>query len=141
MRSSQAQRQRTKEDPLLLGSFSTLSVRTLKGTLGPRNQVVGRADTNFTSDGGFGGGAYNHWFRIDITSPAWLIFAKGGVRPKYINISTYSLNLTPIEGRAIFDADSITETVDGETYVPYVGHMMNKQSDLNNNFVPTRLDK
>ena len=141
MRSSQAQRQRTKEDPLLLGSFSTLSVRNLKGTLGPRNQLVGRADTNSSSNGGFGEGAYNHWFRIDLASPAWLIFAKGGPRPKYINISTYSLNLNPIEGRAIFDADSISETIDGETYVPYVGHVMNKQSDLYNNFVPDRLDK
>lgn len=141
MRSSQAQRQRTKEDPLFLGSFSTLSVRSLKGTLGPRNQLVGRADTNSSSNGGFGEGTYNNWFRIDLASPAWLIFAKGGPRPQYINISTYSLNLNPIEGRAIFDADSITETIDGETYVPYLGHVMNKQSDLYNNFAPERLDK
>jgi hypothetical protein len=141
MRSSQSQRQRTQGDPLVLGPFSTLSVRNLRGTLGPKNQLVGKADTRSTSNGGFGGGAYNHWFRIDIASPAWIILAKGGPRPKYINISTYSLNLQPIEGRAIFDADSITETINGETYVPYLGHVMNKQSDLYNNFVPDRLDK
>ena len=60
---------------------------------------------------------------------------------KYINVSTYDLNLLPIEGRSIFDADSISETLDGEVFHPYVGHIMNKQSDLYNNFVPDRLDK
>lgn len=141
MRTSQQQRQRTKNDPLLLGSFSQLSVRNLTGTLGPKNQVIGRSDTNFISNGGFGGGTYNHWFQINLVSPAWIIIAKGGPRPKYINVSTYDLNLNPIEGRSIFDADSVTETIDGEVFHPYVGHVMNKQSDLYNNFVPNRLDK
>lgn len=141
MRTSQQQRQRTKNDPLVLGSFSQLSVRNLTGTLGPKNQVIGRSDTKFISNGGFGGGAYNHWFQINLVSPAWIIIAKGGPRPKYINVSTYDLNFNPIEGRSIFDADSVSETLDGEIYHPYVGHMMNKQSDLYNNFDPTRLDK
>lgn len=141
MRTSQQQRQRTKNDPLLLGSFGELSVRNLTGSLGPKNQVVGRSDTNFISNGGFGGGTYNHWFQINLLSPAWIIIAKGGSRPKYINVSTYDLNFNPIEGRSIFDADSVSETLDGEIYHPYVGHMMNKQSDLYNNFDPTRLDK
>lgn len=141
MRTSQAQRQRTKENPLVLGPFSQLSIRNLTGTLGPKNQVVGRADTNFTSNGGFGGGTYNHWFRIDITAPAWIIVAKGGPRPKYINVSTYDLNLNPIEGRAIFDADSIPEEINGEIYSPYVGHVMQKQSNLYNQFFANRLDK
>lgn len=141
MRTSQQQRQRTKNDPLVLGSFGQLSVRKLTGTLGPKNQVIGRADTQFISNGGFGGGTYNHWFQINLVSPAWIIIAKGGPRPKYINVSTYDLNLNPIEGRSIFDADSVTETIDGEVFHPYVGHVMNKQSDLYNNFVPSRLDK
>jgi len=141
MRNSQQQRQRTKEDPLVLGSFSQLSVRKLTGTLGPKNQVIGRADTRFISNGGFGGGTYNHWFQINLLSPAWIIIAKGGPRPKYINVSTYDLNLNPIEGRSIFDADSVTEQLDGDIYHPYVGHMMNKQSDLYNNFDPARLDR
>jgi len=141
MRNSQQQRQRTKEDPLVLGSFGQLSVRKLTGTLGPKNQVIGRADTRFISNGGFGGGTYNHWFQINLLSPAWIIIAKGGPRPKYINVSTYDLNLNPIEGRSIFDADSVTEQLDGDIYHPYVGHMMNKQSDLYNNFDPARLDR
>lgn len=141
MRTSQQQRQRTKEDPLLLGVFSQLSVRCLTGTLGPKNQVIGKADTRFISNGGFGGGTYNHWFRIDLASPAWIIIAKAGPRPKYINVSTYDLNFNPIEGRSIFDADSLTETIDGDVYHPYVGHVMNKQSNLYNNFIPSRIDK
>lgn len=141
MRISQTQRQRTQDDPLVLGPFSQLSVRNLKGTLGPQNKVIGKADTRFISNGGFGGGTYNHWFRIEIVSPAWIIIAKGGPRPKYISVSAYDLNLNPIEGRAIFDADSIPETLDGEVYYPYVGHVMNKQSDLYNNFEAGRLDK
>jgi len=132
MRISQTQRQRTKESPLVLGPFDQLSIRNLTGSLGPKNKVV---------SGGYGGGTYNHWFRIDISADAWIILAKGGRNPNYINVSAYDLNLTPIEGRNPFDRDSISETIDGEVYYPYVGHVMNKQSDLYNNFDANRLDK
>lgn len=132
MRISQTQRQRTKESPLVLGPFDQLSIRNLTGSLGPKNKVV---------SGGYGGGTYNHWFRIDISADAWIILAKGGRNPNYINVSAYDLNLTPIEGRNPFDKDSISETIDGEVYYPYVGHVMNKQSDLYNNFNPNRLDR
>jgi hypothetical protein len=132
MRISQTQRQRTKESPLVLGPFDQLSIRNLTGSLGPKNKVV---------SGGYGGGTYNHWFRIDISADAWIILAKGGRNPNYINVSAYDLNLTPIEGRNPFDRDSIPETIDGEVYYPYVGHVMNKQSDLYNNFDANRLDK
>jgi len=132
MRISQTQRQRTKESPLVLGPFDQLSIRNLTGSLGPKNKVV---------SGGYGGGTYNHWFRIDISANAWIILAKGGRNPNYINVSAYDLNLTPIEGRNPFDKDSIPETIDGEVYYPYFGHVMNKQSDLYNNFNPDRLDK
>ena len=132
MRISQTQRQRTKESPLVLGPFDQLSIRNLTGSLGPKNKVV---------SGGYGGGTYNHWFRIDISADAWIILAKGGRNPNYINVSAYDLNLTPIEGRNPFDKDSIPETIDGEVYYPYVGHVMNKQSDLYNNFDANRLDK
>ena len=47
MRISQAQRQRTKENPLVLGPFSELSIRNLKGSLGPKNRVVGRSDRDW----------------------------------------------------------------------------------------------
>lgn len=140
-RSQTAQRQKTQDNPLNMGQFSQLSIRNLRGSLGPKNQVIGGRDTNQLSYGGYGGGAYNHWFSFTITSKAWIIVAKGGPRPKYINTSVYDLNLTPIEGRGIFQDDSITTTIDGKTYNPYVGHVMNAQSDLYNTFDPNRLDK
>lgn len=141
MRVSTQQRTKTQNNPLVVGSFGQLSVRRLTGKLGPQNKVIGRADTNSTSNGGYGEGTYNHWFQVNLLSPAWIIIAKGGPRPQYINVSFYDLNINPIEGRNIFDADSVSETVNGDVYHPYVGHAMNKQSDLYNNFVSTRLDR
>lgn len=142
MRANQnTQRERTQNNPLNMGSFNQLSVRNLKGTLGPKNQVIGSADTNQLSYGGYGGGTYNHWFQFTLTTDAWLILAKGGPRPKYINIAVYDLNLNPIEGRGIFQADSISTVIDGVTYNPYIGHMMAAQSDLYNFFNPNRVDK
>ena len=141
MRVSQSQRQRTQQDPLVLGTFSQLSLRNLKGTLGPLNKVVGRSDTRYTSNGGFGGGTYNNWFQINITSPAWIIIAKGGPRPNYIQVSAYDLNMNPIQERGIFQADSIETTQDGNVYHPYVGHVMGDASDFYNNFNFGRLDR
>lgn len=140
MRNQQTQRQRTKDNPLFLGEFERTSLRLLKGTLGPTSQVVGRADTWDTSNGGYGGGTYNHWFQIHLETNAWIITVKGEPRPKYIQVSTYDLNQNPIQARNIFDKDSIKTTVDGKDYYPYVGHTMNAQSDLYNSFDPTRTD-
>ena len=141
MRNAIAQRQRTKENPLDLGSFSATSLRYLKGSLGPKSKVVGYKDTAFESRGGYGGGTYNHWFKINLLTNAWIITVKGEPRPKYIQVSTFDLNHNPIEGRGIFDADSIPEIINGETYYPYVGHVMNAQSNLYNTYNPSRLDK
>lgn len=139
--SNTAQRQRTQDNPLNLGTFDTTSLRYLKGSLGPQNKVIGYRDTNQTSNGGFGGGTYNHWFKITITSPAWIITVKGPPRPKYIQVSAYSLNQVPIEGRGIFDANSVPQNNNGVIYYPYVGHIMGAQSDLYNNFAIRRLDR
>ena len=141
MRNQSTQRQRTQKNPLNLGTFNQLSIRYLKGSLGPENKVVGRADTNSNSNGGYGGGTYNHWFKVGLMDPGWLIFAKGGQRSKYINISTYDLNLKPIESRGIFDADSVVVEENGNIYHPYVGHIMAAQSDLYNIYDPNRLDR
>ena len=140
MRNQQPQRQRTKNNPLNLGTFSQTSLRLLKGSLGPTSQVIGRADTWDASNGGYGGGAFNHWFQINLAVNAWIITIKGEPRPKYIQVSAYDLNQNPIQARNIFDKDSISTTVNGEIYYPYVGHTMNAQSDLYNNFDPNRLD-
>ena len=140
-RNQTTQRQRTSKNPLNLGSFSQTSLRYLKGTLGPVSKVIGRADTWDTSNGGFGGGAYNHWFKVTLLSSAWIITAKGPPRPKYIQMSVYDLNQNPIQERAIFDSDSISETIGGEVYYPYVGQAMGAQSNLYNTFNPNRLDK
>ena len=141
MRNQQTQRQRTKNNPLNLGLFSVTSLRLLRGTLGPRHQVVGRADTWDTSNGGYGGGTYNHWFEVNLLTEAWIIVRKQGPRPKYIQVSFYDLNRNPIEARNIFDKDSIEVTINDVASYPYVEHAMNAQSNLYNNFDPNAVDK
>ncbi len=141
MRVSAQQRQRTQDNPLDLGNFKTTSLRYLKGSLGPKNQIIGRRDTNQTANGGFGGGTYNHWFKVTLDCPAWIITVKGPPRPQYIQVSAYDLNQVPIEGLGIFDADSVTQINNNTVYHPYVGHIMSAQSDLYNNFAIKRLDK
>jgi len=140
-RNQSSQRQRTKENPLDLGTFNVTSLRDLRGTLGPRSQVIGRADTWDNSNGGYGGGTYNHWFRINLAVNAWIIVTKGPPRPKYIQTSVYDLNQNPIQARNVFDQDSVKQVNNGEVYYPYVGHTMNAQSYLYNNFNPNRLDR
>jgi hypothetical protein len=129
------QRQRTKENPLQLGNFGDLSLRYLKGTLGPLNQV---------GVNGYGGGTYNHWFQINLIEPGWIIVVKDGLRPNYIQTSMYDLNQVPILGLPIFQADSITDgksLITEEIYFPYLGTTMSTQSDLYNTYSCLRLDR
>ena len=140
-RGQEAQRQRTQNNPLILGSFDTTSLKYLKGRLGPLNQLVGRADTSQQSNGGFGGGTYNHWFQVNLKEPAWIIVAKSGTRPNYIQTSVYDLNKQPIEGRGIFQDDSVEVTNGVNTFYPYFGTAMGAQSDLYNTFDANRLDR
>lgn len=137
-----SQAKRNLDNPLVLGTFSSTSLRYLKGHLGPENKVIGRADTRTTSNGGFGGGAYNHWYQINLASAAWIILSKGPPRPKYINVSTYDLNRMPISGLSIFDGDSVTDglNINRDVYVPYLDTVMGSQSDLYNTFSRWRLD-
>jgi hypothetical protein len=141
MRNQNSQRQRSISNPLNLGSFNRTSLRLLQGTLGPTSQLIGRSDSWDTSNGGYGGGTYNHWFKINLLTNAWIITVKGEPRPKYIQVSAYDLNQNPIQARAIFDKDSIQTTVDGKQYYPYFGHTMGAQANLYNNFDPARLDR
>jgi len=140
-RSQEAQRQRTQNNPLVLGSFDTTSLKYLKGRLGPLNQLVGRADTSQQSNGGFGGGTYNHWFQVNLKEPAWIIVAKAGPRPNYIQTSVYDLNKQPIEGRGIFQDDSVKVTNGANTFYPYFATTMGAQSDLYNTFDINRVDR
>lgn len=140
-RSQESQRQRTQNNPLVLGSFDTTSLKYLKGKLGPVNQLVGRADTGQQSNGGFGGGTYNHWFQVNLKKSAWIIVAKSGPKPNYIQTSVYDLDKKPIEGRGIFQADSVETTKGTEAFYPYLGTVMGAQSDLYNTFIPQRLDR
>jgi len=141
--SAVAQDRRSLNNPLNLGTFSSTSLRYLKGSLGPKNKIVGYADTNQFSNGGFGGGAYTNWFSITITDPAWIIIAKGPPRPNYIQTSAYDLNHIPIQGELIFDEDSVRDglKLDGEVYIPYLDSVMSAQSDLYNTFEAGRLDR
>jgi hypothetical protein len=140
-RSQESQRQRTQNNPLVLGSFDTTSLKYLKGKLGPVNQLVGRADTSQQSNGGFGGGTYNHWFQVNLKNNAWIIVVKSGPRPNYIQTSVYNLDKNPIEGRGIFQADSVETTKGTEAFYPYLGTVMGAQSDLYNTFEAARLDR
>jgi hypothetical protein len=142
-RNSVSQPQRTQNNPSNLGTFSSTSLRYLKGSLGPQYKVVGRADTSQNSNGGYGGGTYNHWFQINLDSPAWIITIKGPPRPQYIQVSAYDLNKIPIEGRSIFQEDSISGTNinTGEVYFPYLDTVMGAQSNLYNQFIQVRLDQ
>ena len=128
------QRQRTVNDPLQIGSFNQTSIRFLRGNLGPTYKV---------NSGGYGGGTYNHWFKIKLDESGWIIIANGSVKPKFINISAYDLNRNPIEGRAIFQRDSLDQisATDGSRQYPYRGHVNAAQSDTLNTFDPNRLDK
>jgi len=128
-----AQRQRTQANPQVLGSFSETSLRYLTGRLGPE-YIVGL--------NGYGGGAMNHWYQINLQVPAWIITRKGGPRPNYIQLSAYDLNHTPIQGRMIFQADSGQFAgLSGELYYPYLGKVASAQSDLYNSFNPYSLSK
>lgn len=140
-RSSVSQPQRTQNNPLNLGTFSQTALRYLKGTLGPQWKPIGRADTNQTSNGGIGGGTFNHWFVVTLAEPGWIILTKGPPRPKYIQVSAYDLNKTPIQGNPIFDADSIRTTTNGSVYIPYLDTVMSAQSDLYNTFNRLSLDR
>lgn len=140
-RSALSQPQRTQNNPLLLGEFSETSLRYLTGVLGAQYKVVGRSDTSQTSNGGIGGGTYNHWFQINLLSPGWIILTKGPPRPNYIEVSAYTLDKTPIEGNPIFQADSITTTNNNQIYIPYLNTVMSRQSDLYNTFDRLRLDR
>ena len=131
-RNQTTQRARTASNPLLVGTFDQTSIRYLTGQLG---------GTHVPGPGGYGGGTVNHWFKFKIETNAWIILAKGGGWEKWFNVSAYDINKNPIQGRGIFDDDSITITSDGEILNPYIGHVMGAQSDLYNNFDSRRLDK
>ncbi len=131
--SQRPQRQRTSKDPLPLGSFSSTSIRLLTGNLGP----VSRPNR-----GGYGGGSFNHWFKVKLETAGWIIIANGSTKPKFTNVSAYDLNKNPIEGRAIFQADSIDQfNSEGVRQYPYLGTVQGAQSDTYNTFDTRRLDR
>ena len=140
-RNSVTQPQRTQNNPLVIGTFNQTALRYLHGTLGAQWKPIGRADTSQTSNGGIGGGTFNHWFQVNLASPGWIILTKGPPRPQYIQVSAYDLNKIPIQGNAVFDADSIQIDANGDVYIPYLDTVMNAQSDLYNTYQRLRLDR
>lgn len=126
------QNTRSAKNPFNLGSFGELTLKYLTGSLGPKNKVI---------SGGYGEGEYNHWYSITLTRPGWIVVIKGGTRPKYINTSAYDLNRNPIQGRGIFDSDSVAVNNAVEKYYPYLDTVMGAQSDLYNTYERLRLDK
>lgn len=140
-RSQLSQRQRTYNNPAHLGTFGQTSLRLLKGKLGPENKPVGYRDTSQNSNGGIGGGTYNHWFKIVTTVPSWIITIKGPPRPQYIQVAAYDLNNIPITPRPIFQKDSYSQTINGVTTYPYENHVSAARSNLYNFSDDSRVDR
>jgi hypothetical protein len=133
---SVSQRERSQQNPLNLGTFDRTSLRLLKGTLGPKSQII---------QGGYGNDTYNNWFRLRITQEAWLILIKAGTKLTTTNVSppdvfnqtttrfavgVYDMNLNPIEGRIIHQEPEA-----------YWGHVAGAASDLYNTYNPKDFDK
>ena len=97
-------RNSTKQEPVFLGQFNQLSLRVLRGKLKQTHEIIGLKDTAQLSRGGYGGGRYNAWFKVELMQPAWIILTKGPPRPNYVQLSVYDCNGNPQEGRMIFEA-------------------------------------
>ena len=97
-------RNSTKQDPVFLGQFNQLSLRVLRGKLKQTHEIIGLKDTAQLSRGGYGGGRYNAWFKVELMEPARIILTKGPPRPNYVQLSVYDCHGNPQEGRMIFEA-------------------------------------
>jgi hypothetical protein len=109
--SSTPQVARSANNPSNLGTFDQLSLRVIEGNLGPVYKPVGRSDTSLTSNGGIGGGTYNHWYSVELAVPAWIILTKGPNKPRDLNVSVYDTNKKERPGRIIFQKDTISQEV------------------------------
>lgn len=131
-----SQRERSQFNPLNLGRFSQTSLRLLTGTLGPKSEII---------EGGYGNYTYNHWFKVTLDLPAWIILIKaatglstgqGTATNLFKDLTTrfsfgvYDLNKNPIEGRIIHQEPQA-----------YWGHVAGAQSNLYNNSDINRVDK
>ena len=147
-----SQRERSQNNPLNLGVFNRTSLRMLKGTLGPKSQII---------SGGYGRETYNHWFQVTLAESAWLILFKSksglttgntipsanrsGLTSRF-SVGVYDKNRNPIQGRGIFQADSILTESSRDGFHrsfsnSYIGHVMGAQSDLYNTFDSNAADK
>jgi hypothetical protein len=121
------QRERSQYNPLNLGTFYQTSLRLLIGDLGPKSKII---------QGGYGEDTYNHWFKVSLAAPAWIILIKAGsklstenIRPDQgtpynksrFDFSVYDLNKTPIQGRVILEEPR-----------EFAGQVAGAQSDLYN---------
>lgn len=146
------QRERSQNNPLNLGTFSTTSLRMLKGSLGPKSQII---------SGGYGRETYNHWFQVTLASEAWIILFKASsalttgnsllstrrspLTTRY-SVKVYDQNRNPIQGRSIFQADSTFVEASKDGFYSsfsnsYTGQVMAAQSDLYNTYDSNRADK
>lgn len=121
------QRERSQYNPLNLGTFYQTSLRLLVGDLGPKSRII---------QGGYGEDTYNHWFKVSLAAPAWIILIKAGSKLSTENISpnqgtpynksrfdfsVYDLNKNPIQGRVILEEPR-----------EFAGQAAGAQSDLYN---------
>jgi hypothetical protein len=146
------QRERSQNNPLNLGTFSTTSLRMLKGSLGAKSEII---------KGGYGRETYNHWFQVSLASEAWIILFKASsalttgnsmlssrkspLTTRY-SVSVYDQNKNPIQGRNIFQADSALVPTSRDGFHTtfnnsYIGQVMAAQSDLYNTYDTNRADE
>lgn len=149
---NESQRERSQNNPLNLGTFTRTSLRMLKGTLGPKSQII---------SGGYGRETYNHWFQVTLDEPAWIILFKAssglttGTGQKStrraalnqrISFGVYDQNRNPIQGRNIFQADSTLVQGSRDSFHStfdnsYTGQVMAAQSNIYNTFNSNRADE
>ena len=139
------QSHRNIHNPLPLGRFDQTSLRLLQGEF--RNLYKPTGVPAYNADlvrnatpYGVGGGTRSAFFEIELAAPAWVLVAKGGQFPNYIQTSVYTSFPQPLQGRAIHDADSITIEGESRVYIPFLDTVFGTQSDLYNYFNPDRLD-
>ena len=139
------QSRRNVNNPLPLGRFEETSLRLLQGEFRnlykPTGVPVYNADlVRNATPYAVGGGTRSAFFEIELARPAWVILAKGGQFPNYIQVSAYTSFPQPLQGRNIHDSDSIYIDNEERRYFPFLDTVFGAASDLYNYFRPDRLD-
>ena len=139
------QSRRNVHNPLNLGRFELTSLRLLQGEFRNLYKPTGVPvyDKDLVRNAtpyGVGGGTRSAFFQIELARPAWVILAKSGKWANYIQVSCYTSEPQPLQGRNIHDSDSIYIDSEELRYFPFLDTVFGTASDLYNYIDPARLD-